>query len=176
MRKTLQVREFSAQPHTGLTPAKRDTLSEAAVICLEEQSHESGVELAVSGAFDEKFILEWDAATERMIRCYADKEEATEDGAYCVAIITIAELTSLLVTQKSRKGNGFDFHLGNSEDKRNFLDTTILEVSGIRNGSESTIKKRMAEKNERLNSYQNRLPGYIAIVEFGTPLVDVLER
>ena len=91
-------------------------LAQAAVVCLDQQAHTSPVRLMVDGAFNARFSLAWsERITEAKRRFWNDLEEATQQGAYAVAILLIRALTGYIVFERSRKGTGFDWWLG-SED------------------------------------------------------------
>ncbi len=62
----------------GLTPANGTVLAEAASVCLEGQSHVSGVIVSVDGAQNDALKLTWDEVTDQRRRTYADMQEATE--------------------------------------------------------------------------------------------------
>ncbi|MBF0556210.1 MAG: hypothetical protein HQK96_16950 [Nitrospirae bacterium] len=104
-----------------------------------------------------------------MRSCYCDKESATEDGAYGVAIMLILNLTDYTVIEKSRKGNAFDYWLGKKDDYDPFNKQARLEVSGIRKGSDNDINNRSKIKLDRLQKRESPLPAFIIIVEFSKP-------
>lgn len=60
------------------------------------------------------------------------------------------ELTSLVVVERSKKGPGFDYWLGQSDDDDLFANKARLEVSGILAGNDSDIKGRTMQKVEIL--------------------------
>src|SRR5205814_143215 len=85
------------------------------VVCLDHQAHMSAVPLVVDGAFTATFALSWsEGVTEAKRRFWNDLEEATQQGAYAVAILLIRALTGYTVIERSRKGTGFDCWLGNA--------------------------------------------------------------
>jgi len=77
----------------GLTTASGVMLAESAAVCLENREHRTGVQLNLTGMQLHTFRLEWFAVDEQQRRCYNDLQEATERGAYCVAILLVKELT-----------------------------------------------------------------------------------
>jgi hypothetical protein len=59
-------------------------------------------------------------------------QEASEYGAYGVAITLALELTETAQVERSAKGTGIDYWLGDGRDERGiFQRTARLEVSGI---------------------------------------------
>lgn len=73
----------------------------------------------------------------------------------------------------SRQGTGFDFWLGSDSDSL-FEATAILEVSGIRRGTASAVRRRVREKLAQVEkSLHLGLATYVSVIEFGTPLAEV---
>lgn len=166
-----------AKGRDGITAAFGECLSQAASVCLEDQSHKSGVHLNVDGDFNRIFGIIWGTTTGQMRRCWADPEVATEHGAYGIAALLIPVLTNLTIVERSRKGTGFDFWLSPMPaDEVLFQKKARLEVSGIRKGSESEIKARLRQKKEQTKRSDGILPAYIVIVEFGEPKSRVVKR
>ena len=151
----------------GLTQAAGTFLSEAASICLEDQSHLSGVALLVDGAQTAMGPLTWLPTSVQHKRTYNDLDEATEYGACAVAMVIIKRLMGKVVVERSKKGKGFDYWLGSSDDDNLFQDRTRLEVSGIRRGSESIINTRLRVKEAQIK--RGTGAALIAIVEFSRP-------
>ena len=107
-------------------------LAESAAVCFEDRTHRSGVSLRVRGLADTVFSIHWASVTEIHRRCYNDLQDATEDGAYGIAILMMRELTGKRVVERSKKGTGFDYWIGESDDDDLiFTNKARLEVSGI---------------------------------------------
>jgi hypothetical protein len=106
-------------------------------------------------------------------------ELATEYGAYAIAALLMPYLTDLTVIERSVKGKGlgFDFWLGDISDRdRLFQRKARLEVSGIRRGSESQIEYRVNIKLKQITPSDLVAPGYVCVVEFGTPHAWIVEK
>ena len=152
----------------AITPSFGAALAEACAICLQDQGHAQGVELQVSGEFTTRFQLYWQTVTEQMLRCWNDQEFATEQAAYGITFMLVQQLTSYTVIERSRKGTGFDYWLG-QESESLFQNKVRLEVSGIRRGDDSRLKARVRQKIEQTNPSDGALPAYIVVVEFSQP-------
>ena len=100
---------------------------------------------------------------------------ATEHGAYGIACLLILDLTGLTVIQRSRKGTGFDFWLGDDEELP-FQNKARLEVSGIRQGDAARVAARVAQKKKQTGRSDGFLPAYVIVVDFGTPLARVIKK
>jgi hypothetical protein len=161
-------------PH--IPPECGTVLVQSAVLCLEGQGHQSGARLTVQGSFNTSFRLLWSMdVTEAMRRYWNDPDEAAEQGAYALALLTLRALAGLTVLERSRKGTGFDWWLA-SEDNL-FQATARLEVSGIMRGSARRVNGRLKERIAQTErSDPSGLTAFIAVVEFGRPAAKVVRR
>ncbi len=156
----------------AITPSFGAALAEACAICLEEQGHSQGVEITVNGDFEATFQIYWQTVTDQMLRCWNDKEYTTEQAAYGIAFMLIGKLTDFTVIERSRKGTGFDYWLGNKDDTNElpFQNKVRLEVSGIRRGDDRRVKARIKQKMEQTSPSDGAFPACIIVVEFSRPL------
>jgi hypothetical protein len=151
-------------------------LAQAAAVCLDHQTHKSHVRLVVDGAFTATFSLWWsEGITEAKRRFWNDLEEATQQGAYAVAILLVRALTGYTVIERSRKGTGFDWWLGTEDNL--FQGKARLEVSGILRGTTRRINSRIKARMGQTRQSDNlALTAYVVVVEFGTPRAKVVQR
>ena len=96
----------------SVTPAFATILGEAAAVCLEENHHVSGVQLSVDGMSKETVEVVWTQLQDAHKTTYADLQEATEWGAYGVALLLVRQLTGATTIERSAKGGGFDWWIG----------------------------------------------------------------
>lgn len=161
---------------SAITPSFGQYLAEAGAVCLESQGHQQGHYLHVQGEHSKKYSLKWPMVTEQMLRCLNDPEVATEHGAVGIAVLLIKKLEGFTVVQRSRKGTGFDYWLGENEAVP-FQNKARLEISGIRNGDDRIIRTRIEKKFLQTNPSDNTgLPAYIVVVEFSRPLADMRRK
>jgi hypothetical protein len=132
--------------------------------------------MEVEGIGSDSYEVEWEQATEEILRCWQDEEETTEKGAYGIAILLIDKTVELKFVRQSRKYNGFDYWLAPKDAEYPFEETARVEVSGIRSGPRSRVKTRMKEKIDRLDRYSSTLPVFIVVIEFGSPLAIVSKK
>jgi hypothetical protein len=165
------------QVGSHLTREICDFFSQAAAVCLDNQNHTSGVLLKIEGDLSAQFQLSWQPVTQQMRDSWEDMQDTTEDGACGLAILTIQKLTEYKVIKRSRKQTGFDYWLGSKEDDNYpFQAKARLEISGILRGGNRQIDQRVKEKREQVKqSNYLKLPAYIVVVEFSTPLVKVVK-
>lgn len=157
----------------AITPAHGQMLAEAAAVCLELKTHRPGVGFAKAGLMTEDLLLRWEAVTEQARLCYADKPEATEWGAAAIAILFVREVTGMAVMQRSVKGTGFDYWVGDEDNELIFQGLSRLEVSGILAGTPAQIAARIAQKKKQMDPSDDNGPGLVAVIEFGTPVAHV---
>ncbi len=154
-----------------------DFFSQAAAVCLDNQNHTPGGLLKVEGDLSTQFQLSWQPVTPQMRDSWEDMQDTTEDGACGLAILMIQKLTEYKVIKRSRKQTGFDYWLGAKEDDNYpFQAKARLEISGLLKGSNRQIDQRVRNKIEQVKpSNYLKLPAYIVVVEFSTPLVKVVK-
>jgi hypothetical protein len=155
----------------GLTKDCGTLLAEAAAFCLHHHGHVTPVVFTVGGDSSEFGFLVWDTVTQQHKATYADLPEATEWGACGIAILVATRLTGIRFVQRSAKGSGVDYWLGDeSDDHGLFQGKARLEVSGILKGTDVQIQRRLKRKLAQTTpSDDTTLPAYVAIVEFGAP-------
>ncbi|MCL6648339.1 MAG: hypothetical protein K6U89_08405 [Chloroflexi bacterium] len=156
----------------GITSHVGAYYAEAATVCLEEADHHSGVQLRIDGDCDHVLRLLWNSSgnTEQRDRSWHDDQEATENGAYGIAVLLITELADYTVVERAQKGPGFDFWLGKKDSADTFFqDKARLEVSGIRRGDDRIIAARVRRKMEQISRSDREAPGVVVVVEFGSP-------
>lgn len=161
----------------GISPPLGKALAEAGGVCLESQGHAVGVVLSVRGYSDNVYPLNWPPITEQSQRSWNDPEVATEHGAVGVAVLLILKETGYTVIESSRKGTGFDYWLGDETDALPMNSKARLEVSGIRQGDDRSVKQRVRRKLQQTSlSDELLLPAFVIVVEFGRPIADVTKR
>jgi hypothetical protein len=132
-----------AEGFPGITPIFGQALSEAASVCLDQQGHSSPTSMTVRGALDVMAQISWHSPNDQARRCWADDQETTEQGAYGVASVLVPEISDFTVVERSKKGTGFDYWLGEKgEESLLFQGKARLEVSGIRSGSNTEAPHR----------------------------------
>jgi hypothetical protein len=114
------------------------------------------------------------AITPAIRRSFADLQDATEHGAYGVALIAAATQLRVQFAARSFKGTGFDFFLSPpgspaSDPDDIFSEKWGLEVSGILDGGEPEIRDRLKTKRRQVANATKLHPVLVAVVEFSEP-------
>ena len=170
---TLNLAALAEGAMPGLSSVYGAQLAQAAAVCLEKREHKSGVTFYLAGVKAAQFPVEWPAVDDQARRSHNDLQEATERGAYGIAILIVCDLTGMVVVERSAKGLGFDYWLGNEDDDELFVGKARLEVSGMLSGSRSQAQARVRQKKQQMKPSDRLAPGYVAVVEFGTPIACV---
>ena len=155
----------------GITPVEGANLYENCVVALHNSSHPTPVTLHVDGLNTCDYSLLWeDTFNDQLRRTYADEQSVTERAAVAVSVMLALRQTDYTVIERSRKGTGFDYMLGDGQDPL-FTPKARLEVSGIMHETDgNTAEKRFRQKaNQTSQSDDTRLPAYISVVEFSAP-------
>lgn len=182
-RGVLQLAEVSAYGGRLTTPFC-EFCQEAASVCLARHGHAQRTIVVVSGLDSLGFELLWKPASPAAMDSHADREVASEYGAYAVAILLIQTLTGMVVLQRSVKGTGVDFWLG-MPDRQRTLDPNNpfysaharLEVSGLDKATPSQINTRLRLKiRQSMQSDHTGTDAYVIVVEFATPRAEVIKR
>jgi hypothetical protein len=157
----------------AITPEVGRALAQAGAICFESEGHSSGKQLSIKGKYQAALAVLWPPINDQALRCWNDPEYTTEHGAVAVAILLVRKFAGFSVIERSRKGTGFDYWLGDENDNP-FQNMARLEISGIRNGSELIVKRRVKDKLKQTTpSDGTALPAFIIVVEFGTPMSEI---
>lgn len=159
----------------AITPDFGKALAQAGGVCLESQGHLHGVQLQVRGDRNNRYSLEWPQVTEQVLKCFNDPEEATELGAVGVAILLAKREIGYSVVERSRKGTGFDYWMG-EESELPFEKKARLEISGIRSGRSKEVDARVRQKLKQTEQSGDSPAAYVIVVEFGAPLAEVREK
>jgi len=157
----------------GISTDRGNSFAEAAAVCLDQNNHLSGVNLVSLNERGQELPIVWDEVSEQAKRSWGDLKEATEDGAMGIGVLLIERFTAFTCIERAPQGNGNDWWLGYKEEEDMEFPFQYkrarLENSGILQGTEAQVRQRANEKIRRIQSYTNRTPAEVVIVEFGRP-------
>lgn len=172
----LDITELELGKHHELTPAMGVNLSHAAAVCLEYHGHGLNTKAQGTGAYNKNYTLKRCAVTDGIRRSWADIQEATEEGACAIALIQVSKESKYQVIERSRKGTGIDYWLG---DKSSFIfqRKARLEVSGSISGDDKVLEQRLSIKEKQTEQSDGTgLPAIIVVVGFKEPKILTAER
>jgi hypothetical protein len=162
----------------ALTPAMGRVQAECAAVCLNEHKHGQEVDLSVGYTKPRTYRLRRQPVTQQMQQTHNDLDDAVEFAACGVAILLVRDLTGLTVIERSWKGTGFDYWMGEgTESGLPFQNMARLEVSGIRRGTPGQIATRVQKKKAQTKrSDATGYKAYAIVVEFSRPHAEVGQR
>lgn len=155
----------------GISPIEGENLYENCIVALHNSKHDSPVTLNVKGLKNCDYNILWDDIyNDQLRRTYNDDQSVTERGAIAISVLLALIQTNYTIIERSRKGTGFDYMLGDAQDTL-FTPKARLEISGIMNETGSnTLEKRYNQKSTQTDKTDHlKLPAYISVVEFSTP-------
>ena len=152
-------------------------MAEAGSVCLESEGHTQGVQLTVRGDVNNRYSVRWHPVDDQARRAWGDATEATEYGAAGIAALLTERVLPYTIIERSMKDTGFDYWLGDGASDLPMERVARLEVSGIRHGNDSDIRRRVKDKLKQTDRSDSVfLPAYVIVVEFGNPLAEVVEK
>lgn len=156
----------------GLTPEFGSFCLQACTVCLEDSDHLSGTTVPLTGINPSNLILNWTTSVNAQIkRNWTDNDEATEYGATAIAILLSKNLSSHNCIERSSKGLGFDYWLGEEDSIGLFQRKARLEISAIRKETPTnTIENRVkAKETQTKKSAFLNMNAHICVMEFSNP-------
>ncbi|HFA52169.1 MAG TPA: hypothetical protein ENJ95_24390 [Bacteroidetes bacterium] len=104
-------------------------------------------------------------------KSWQDEDELVEYGAKAIALLLIEKFTEYKEFQRSAKGTGADFWIGETDEKGFVNYMALLEVSGMKKEtSDNRINARINNRIKRLEKMAHKnIPYYIVVVEFASP-------
>jgi hypothetical protein len=165
-KKTLNFMTLSER-HFGVTPAVSGTFAEAARVCL-DRHHETPQDFKISDNGIETIAeAAWPPADPRTHAGWANRDVATEFGAYGLAIAAVEATRGLVAVARAEKLTGADYYLGAGNGMLEDLENCYrLEVSGTADGNISVIKNRLSQKIEQARNGASDKPAIAAVVGF----------
>lgn len=156
---------------TGITPIEGANLLENFVAIMHTCKHVSPTKMTMQGMIDDSCCIEWeDTYTQQMANTYADTQDATERAGVCISVLLTKALTGYTVIQRSWKGTGCDYFLG--DDSSEWFDIKArLEVSAIyKENSSNNIRQRFVQKCKQVEKTDDMgIPAYISVIAFDSP-------
>lgn len=145
----------------GLSQGLREALVEAARVMLTRHRHTppSLGQWARSGR-SEPIRVVWELPDAMMIESHANEKDATEDGAYALAISAMASL-GFRVRGRTAQGSGSDWWMVQPDHPDVLLK---LEVSGISEGGSPGT--RLVQKTQQGRGGLLRRPGIAVVIRF----------
>lgn len=160
------LRSLRDPRHPGLTDAVCEALSEAAEVALSRHHQPPVTRFAIDHAGSQNHrSLKWSAPTSAALRAWNNRDDATRDGAYIVAIAAVEAEMGLVALSRAETRTGADYYVGQGEAS-DLEDAVRLEVSGVDAGDQSEVRRRLVQKIEQTRKGRSNLPAMSGIVGF----------
>ncbi|MEO0804062.1 MAG: hypothetical protein AAFY57_17575 [Cyanobacteria bacterium J06642_2] len=147
-----------ADRHQALTPPIAGSYLEAARVCL-DRHYSSPKEFTLENNQVESIAkVEWEAADSRVQAAWANTDDATEAGAYALAIAATELLKGMVAVHRAETRTGADYYIAPIDERLEDLENWWrLEVSGT-HSEKSEVKKRLRKKLEQARQGNSNLP------------------
>ena len=162
---TLPIHDMEKR-HPGLTPAVAGSYNEAARVSL-SASHIPPQDFELTRDQLESIAeVNWPPPDDRCALAWANRDDATRDGAYACAIAAVELISGLYAVSRAERLTGADYYIAPSTSHPQDLEDCIrLEVSGTQS-DEHEVLRRLGEKIRQARAGRSSLPAIAAVVGF----------
>lgn len=116
---------------------------------------------------DEAVEAHWVGPDDRTRRAWANADDATEAGAYAIALAALEVMRGLVAVRRAETRTGSDYYMGQLNSTLEDLEVSFrLEVSGTDAGGSSVINSRLRQKLEQARKGKSNLPAIASVVGF----------
>lgn len=159
--------EDLADRHYGLTRNLAGTYIEAARVCL-DRHHSPPARVTITKESDETTaVVKWEPTDSRTRGAYANRDDATRDGAYGCVIASVELSQGLYAVNRAETKTGADYYVAPAGKRMEDLeDCWRLEVSGIDKGNSSAVARRLREKVQQAKQGASNLPAIAGVIGF----------
>jgi hypothetical protein len=161
--------------HPGLTIDLCRAYAEAAGVCL-SRHHTSPIEMSLTGVFAScRRQISWQAPTERAIRAWANRDDATRDGAYSLSLAAVEAEYGLTAITRADTRTGADFYVAPYGEQEDLENAHRLEVSGLDQAGESRLRSRLRRKIAQVERGNASGPSLVIVVGFSAGRIAMAE-
>lgn len=156
-----------AQRHLGVTDAIGGSYTEAARVCL-DRHHVSPVEIVIQAPAERhQTVAQWQRTDGRIQGAWANEIDATEFGAYGIALAAIELVEGMVAVRRAETGTGADYYVAPPGATIDDLEACYrLEISGIDRGDDYSVSQRLQQKVQQAVDGASNLPALAAVVGF----------
>lgn len=153
--------------HPGLTQPLADSYMEAASVCW-SRHHQPPVTMALKhDGTDERRTVNFPVPDARTRSAHANEIDATEAGAYGVALAAVEAVSGLVAVGRAETLTGADWYVApNGTSIEDLEDCIRLEVSGTSAGASADVDRRLREKIAQAARGDSNLPAIASVVGF----------
>ncbi len=157
--------------HVGLTRALAECYLEAARVSL-DRNHSSPQEFELRSERSEwKAAVKWVPPDDRCKKAWANKDDATRDGAYACAIAATELCLGLFAVKRAETLSGADYYIAPANETIEDLEECFrLEVSGTHLDFYE-VKRRLKNKVKQTKEGESNLPAIATVVGFRVKMI-----
>lgn len=145
---------------------------EAARVCLSRHHVPPTTFTVRSGRRKTDAAVSWPTPTPRIVRAWANRDGATRDAAYLCVIAAVELLDGRIAVSRAETTTGADYYIWPAgHTGADLEDCWRLEVSGINDGSEADVARRLREKVEQARAGASNLPALAGVIGFFARLI-----
>lgn len=167
MTRTLpDLRSICVPRHPGLTVALAEAYSEAAEVCLarHHEPPETVFSVECAGVHSEA-RLPWSAPSLAARRAFNNRDDATRDAAYIVALATLEREMGLVAILRAEGRTGADYYV--ARPGSNDVESAYrLEISGLDSQPPAAVHWRLRQKVHQARRGESEVPGMASVVGF----------
>jgi len=161
--------------HPGLTVDICRAYAEAAGVCL-SRHHTPPIEMSLTGAFSPCLRqIAWQAPTARAARAWANRDDATRDGAYSLSLAAVEAEYGLTAVARADTRSGADFYIAPHGEHEDLESAFRLEVSGLDKTGESRLRSRLRRKVAQVGGGNVSGPSLVIVVGFSARRIAMAE-
>lgn len=158
--------------HPGVSHGLALSYCEAAEVCLGEHHQPPKPFNLTHNGVTSSADSSWVPPNQQLKAQWANKIDATEFGAYCVALAAVELTSGLCAIFRAETQSGADYYLGPPGADASDLENLIrLEVSGIDKATPALVLARLGKKIEQLKNGASNTPGIASVVGFSQLVV-----
>jgi len=153
--------------HPGISEGISQSFAEAARVCLDRHHTPPADFQLADNAHEEAATADWIAVDWRLKNAWANKDDATEYGAYAMALAAIELTRGLVAVMRAETRSGVDYYLGESRGDLDNVEVSLcFEVSGTDGGNAAAIRARLRDKVDQAARGRANLPAIACVVGF----------
>lgn len=158
--------------HRALTPSLSGSYQEAAAVCLSRRHTPPVAITLVDNGIESSGEVAWDVPDARTLDAWANETDTTEAGAYGCVIAGVEEMRGLVAVRRAETGTGADYYVGSPGSGTFDLEDCLrLEVSGLDEGNQKDVAKRLHRKIQQARDGRSSLPAITGVIGFAARLL-----